>query len=755
MCIRSEMYKINFKNYINIFLIYFIFTSVSFGKTLNKIEIIGNDRIADETILMFSSISEGQKIENLDLNKIIKDLYDTNYFRLINTKLDDDVLTINVEENPIIGNINYDGIKAQKIIDVIKENIKLKRRSSYTKFLLKEDKEIILDTLKRQGYYFSKVNTFIEDKGNNIIDVRYNIEIGEKAKIKKITFTGDKIYKNSQLKRIIVSEEYKPWKFISGKKYLNEDLIKLDNRLLKNFYLNNGFYSASVNSSFAKLLSKNEFELVFNIKPGEIFYFNDLDLKLPIDFKKENFNKIYKLFSKLKGKPYSINVIENIIEELDDVSIREQFQSTKASVVENIDGNKINLDFIIEETEKLVVEKINIFGNFVTNENVIRNQFELDEGDPFNEILLNKTSNNLKSLNFFKNVNTSVNEGSTKNSKIIDIEVKEKPTGEITAGAGFGTSGGSIGFGVTENNYLGKGIRLDANITLREDSVKGLFSVNNPNFKNSDKSLYTTIQSSELNKLSDFGYKSNKTGFKFGTKFEYLKNLELGLGINSFYEKIETDSTASARQKKQEGDYFDNHLSVNFDYDKRNQKFKTSEGIKSFIGFETPLISETNTFSNTFIFDNYNKLFSSNIIKSSFYFKSSNSLTGDDIKLSERINLPSNRLRGFEYGRVGPKDGNDFIGGNFVSSLNFSSTIPQILENVETTDVLVFMDIGNVWGVDYDSSLDNNDDIRSSIGIGLDWFSVVGPMNFTLSQPISKNSSDVTETFRFNLGTTF
>ena len=184
---------------------------------------------------MFSSISEGQKIEDLDLNKIIKDLYDTNYFKLINTKLDDDVLTINVEENPIIGNIYYDGIKAQKIIDVIKENIKLKRRSSYTKFLLKEDKEIILDTLKRQGYYFSKVNTFIEDKGNNIIDVRYNIEIGEKAKIKKITFTGDKIYKNSQLKRIIVSEEYKPWKFISGKKYLNEDIIKLDNRLLKIF----------------------------------------------------------------------------------------------------------------------------------------------------------------------------------------------------------------------------------------------------------------------------------------------------------------------------------------------------------------------------------------------------------------------------------------------------------------------------------------------------------------------------------------
>ena len=475
------MYKIKFKNYLKILLIYFVLTGISFGKTLKEIKVIGNDRIADETILMFSSISEGQKIEDIDLNKIIKDLYETNFFKLISTKLNDGILIIEVEENPIIGNIYYEGIKAQKIIDAIKENVNLKRRSSYTKFLLKEDREIILDSLKKLGYYFSNINTLVEDKGNNLIDIRHVIEIGEKAKIKKITFTGDKLYKNSQLKRIIVSEEYKPWKFISGKKYLNEDLIKLDNRLLKNFYLNNGFYRADINSSFAKLLSKNEFELVFNINPGKIFYFNELNLKLPIDFKKENFDKIFKLFSKLKGKPYSINTIENILEELDDVSMTEQFQSTKASVEENIEGNKINLNFLIEETEKLIVEKINIFGNFVTNENVLRNQFELDEGDPFNEILLNKTSNNLKSLNFFKSVNTTVLEGNSSNSKIINIEVKEKPTGEITAGAGFGTSGGSLGFGVTENNYMGKGIRLDANLTLREDSIKGLFSLNNPN----------------------------------------------------------------------------------------------------------------------------------------------------------------------------------------------------------------------------------------------------------------------------------
>ena len=134
--------------------------------------------------------------------------------------------------------------------------------------------------------------------------------------------------------------------------------------------------------------------------------------------------------------------------------------------------------------------------------------------------------------------------------------------------------------------------------------------------------------------------------------------------------------------------------------------------------------------------------------------KSAHSLKDEDIKLSERIRIPQSLLRGFEFGKVGPKDGDDFIGGNYMSALNFTTTIPQILENSQNTDFLFFMDIANVWGVDYDKALDDNK-VKSSIGIALDWFSPVGPMNFSLAQPITKSSSDVTESFRFNLGTTF
>ncbi len=738
-----------------IFFFIFVIQSSAVSEIIKKIEIIGNERISDQTILMFSEISTGYNISENDLNLIINNLYKTNYFKNISTSINGDKLLIVVEENPIIGTIEIKGVKAKKNIKAIKENLELKDRSSFSEFLLEKDKKQILTNLKNMGFYFPNVEVYIKENENKILDIVYNIDIGEKSKIGKITFSGNKIFKDSKLKSIIISEEYKPWKFISGKKYLNENLTKIDRRLLKNFFLNNGYYNVKINSSFAKLIEENSFELVFNIDANDIFYFDDLSLTLPPDFDPENFNSVNKLFKKLKNKPYSIVRIENILDTIDNISSTQQFESTKSSVVEDIKDNKINLSFVIEDVDRLFVEKINIFNNNVTRENVIRNQLELDEGDPFNEILLSRSINNIKSLNFFRSVEQETLPGKNQNTKIINITVEEKPTGEIMAGAGIGTSGGSLTFGVRENNYMGKGLSVDGNMTIKEDSINGRFSITNPNINNSDKSVSASIQSTEINKLTDFGYKTNKTGVALSTSFEYLNNLNLGLGFSSLYEKIETDATASARQKKQEGNYFDNFINLKFDYDKRNQKFQTSDGFRSLYKLQLPVISETNTFTNSYSFNKYTKYNANNILKTSFFFKSAFSLTDDDIKLSERLNIPSSKLRGFETGKVGPKDGDDFVGGNFIGSINISSTVPQVLPNSQNTDFIVFVDVANVWGVDYDSSLGQSNDIRSSVGIGLDWFSVVGPINFTLAQPITKDSNDKTETFRFNLGTTF
>ena len=748
-------FKYLLKLLVNPILLIVCFISFAQSEIVKTVEINGNDRISNETIIMFSSLKIGKDYNEDDLNELLKDLYDTRFFKNVSVSIKNNKILINVIENPIIENILFEGIKSSTMKDDLTKNLNLRSRSSFDEIILKEDRDEILFNLKKRGYYFSSIDVLIEELDENKVDVIFKISLGKKAKIKKISFIGDKKFKDRKLRNIIVSEEYKFWKFVSGRKYLNENVINLDNRLLKNFYLNQGYYNVEINSSFAKLIDNENFELIYNINANEKFYFGDIALQLPDDFDDQNFSKINKVFDEIKGEKYSINSIQKILDEIDKVSIYEQYESVKAVVEEKIDSNKINLNFKINQTEKFTVERINIFGNNITRENVIRNELELDEGDPYNEILFTKSKNNLKSLNFFKNVNAEVIDLDGSNNKIINITVDEKPTGEISAGAGIGTNGETVMFGIKENNYLGKGVKVNANATLSAESLKGILQYTDPKFRNSDKSVSLSLQANEDDKLEDFGYKSNRVGSSFVTNFEYLDDLNFGLGVSSFYERIETNSTASSRQQKQAGNHFDTFLKLDFDYDKRNQKFKTSEGYRSFYSLDLPLISDTNTLINSYNYKFFTELYENNLTSLSFLIKSSNSLTNDNIKLSERLFVPSRNLRGFESGKIGPKDGNDFIGGNYVSAINFSSSLPAVFQQAQNVEFLFFLDAANVWGVDYDSSLDQSNKIRSSVGLAVDWFTPVGPLNFSLSQPLSKHSSDITETFRFNLGTTF
>ena len=730
-------------------------THVAHSNIIEKIIIEGNKRISKDTIILFSNVENYKTFEEININDVLKNLYETNFFDNVSVNYVNNILSISVIESPLIEKISYNGIKAQKFKTEITKDLNLKSRSSFNEIKLLEDKNKIKFKLRELGFYFSKVETFVQKIEDNKVNIIFEISLGDKAKIKKISFIGDKIYKDGKLKSIIVSEEYKFWKFISGKKFLREDTINLDKRLLKNFYLNKGYKDVVINTSFAKLLTKDEFELIFNIIPGNKIYFNELKLNLPNDFNPDNFININKLFAKLKGKPYSIYSINKIVDEIDLIAVNDEYKNVSATLNENIFENNLDIEFTLDETEKLFVERINILGNNVTKENVIRNQLVLDEGDPYNKLLELKSVNNLKSLNFFRDVKSETILGSEPELRIINYEVQEKPTGEIAAGAGIGTSGGSLGFSVKENNYLGAGLGVEATAQITDETFKGVFSVNNPNFKDTDKSVFFNIQAIEIDRLKNYGYKTNKNGFEIGTNFEYLDKFNLGLSTSSFYEKIETDSKASARQKKQEGDYFDTFLKTTFDYDRRNQKFKTSDGFRSFYSLDLPIISDNNTLTNTYNYKYFKELYENNITSFSLFLQSANSLTGDDVKLTERLTIPSSRLRGFESGKVGPKDGNDFIGGNYVTVVNVNTTVPKVFENVQNLDAVVFFDAANIWGVDYDSSLNDSSGIRSSLGVGIEYFSVIGPINVSLTEVISKENSDKTETLRFNIGTTF
>ena len=511
-----------------------------------------------------------------------------------------------------------------------------------------------------------------------------------------------------------------------------------------------------VNTSTATILDDNSFKLVFNINAGNLYTVNKTKLEIPIDYNLSNFNEVQKLLNELEGTLYSFSKISKIVKEIDKISLSREYDFINATILEDkLDNNKININFKVTESEKLYVERVNIFGNNITEESVIRSNLEVDEGDPFNELLHAKGLNNIKALNIFKTVNSETIEGSSPSSKIINIEVVEKPTGEISLGAGVGSDGGTVGFSVSENNFLGKGVKLSTSLRISEDTIRGNFSVNNPNFNYSGRSLITNIERVTIDKLSDSGYESSKTGFSLGTSFEKNENLFFSPGVSTYFEKISTNSSASASLKKQEGSYFENKFSYTLDYDLRNQKFRTTDGIRSIFNQSVPLISDDFALSNSYEFKKWHELENSMVVDINFYGKAINSLTDEDVRVSNRLGLSSSKMRGFESGKIGPRDGNDYVGGNYAAAINLSTTLPMLLESFENIDMKYFIDAGNVWGVDYSDTVDESNSIRSSTGLTVNWFTPIGPMNFAFIQNISKASTDKTESFQFNIGTSF
>ena len=737
------------KNLIKIFFIYLLVCfSTLRAEIYDEIKVVGNKRLSVETILMFSGIETGMDLNSNDLNIAIKKLYETDYFKNIEIKIKNNQLEIIIVENPIIQSISIKGIKNKRIVRELKEITKKSEKYPFLKNSVSDQKNLLLNIIRSSGFYFAEADVKIINNKNNSVDLIYDFNLGERAIIKNINFQGNKIFKDTKLRNIIKSEEGKFWKFITPDKYLDENKVKIDENLLSNFYKNKGYFKVNVKSSYAKNIDNKFFELTFNIDAGSKFFFGDINLNLNESFDKDNFKKIAAVSKKLKGKIFSKKKLDEIIDQINKISLQEEFVfvdvKTDLSIVNN---NSIKVNFKFQDLEKFFVEQINIFGNFITEEKVIRNSLIVDEGDPFNKFLFDKSISNIKSKGFFKNVESNIiNSPNDPQKKIIDISVEETPSGEIFAGAGTGTSGATISAGIKENNYLGKGIKLATNLNLSENQIKGKFLVVNPNFRNSDRSLNTIIESTSSDNLNTSGFKTSRTGFSIGTGFEQYSDLFVNLDVSAYYEKLETSSTASSHKKKQEGDYLENLITYKLVLNKLDQNFQPTDGYK--LGFEQvlPIYSDDLSVENTFNYSNYFSVSDNLIFSTKFFAKAVNSID-DDVRVSRRVYIPSSKLRGFEAGKFGPKDGSEYVGGNYASAINFNSTLPNIFRGNDDIDLSLFLDAATIREVDYDSSLESSK-IRSSTGISVNWFTVLGPLSFSYAVPLSSEPSDTTESFR-------
>ena len=748
--------KIKIPKYLKIIIIIllqtFFFNKAS-SEIIKKFNIIGNERVSKETIIMFSNLQIGDDIDQLRLNNSLKELYTTNYFNNVEIFNDKGIINIKVKENPIIQKVEINGVDNNAIYENIKTITSKIEKYPFMENKVNEQVNLLMNMLKSYGYYFVKLETLINENNNNSVDLIYNFELGDIAKIKKIKFIGNKIFKDSTLRNIVISEEAKFWKFITRNKFLDINRINLDVQRLEKFYKNRGYYNINIKSSTAVILDENQFELVFNINAGDKFIFNNISFDKKKDISFDKISIFEKNFDDLRNKRFSEKDLKILIEDINKFILENEFIFINANYETLVlDDNKIDVLIKFEDLKKEYVERINVVGNYITDEKVVRNSLIVDEGDPYNEILFKKSISNIKSKNIFEKVEYKLTEIDS-NKKIIDISVEEKPTGEIFAGAGTGTSGHSLTAGIKENNYLGLGIKLDTNINVTEDSIKGKFSVLNPNYNNSDKSIKTVFESSTSDFMSTSGYKTSRTGISIGTEFEQFSDLFVNFELSNYYEDLETASSATEIVKKQEGNYFENLLTYQISYNKLDQNFKPSDGSITKFSQTLPLYADDVAVENKFTRAMYHPLTDNIIVSANLFLKTINSLD-DDVRVSKRVNVPGRRLRGFESGKIGPKDGSQYIGGNYASSLNLNSTLPNVFFENENVDFNFFIDLANVWEVDYNNTLDSNK-IRSSTGFAVNWFSAIGPLSFSYAIPLSEANTDITEKFRFQIGTSF
>ena len=745
----------NFKKIIAFHILFFIFYNVySYSEVVNKVDVQGNDRISSETIMIFGDIVIGNNYEESDVSLLIKKLYETRFFSNISVELANNKLTIVVEENPIVYSIIFKGEKAKKHVEKIKEFLLVREKSSYVSNNIKHDINQIKSFYRARGYYFVKIDAEIEKLEKNRVNIFYSIDAGEKAKISKIYFLGDKKFRDKRLRDIIISEEAKFWKFLSQNVYLNQERIELEKRLLENYYRNKGYYEVDLTSSSVEYSEGEGFVLTYSINAGKRYKFKKIFADVSETLDSSAFFSLEPEFNKLVGQYYSQIKLYSLLEKIDKLSEQKELQFVNHSLLETLDDDGIEVKINIFEGKKFIIEKINIAGNTITNDSVIRGELLVDEGDPFSELLVNKSLNKIRGRNIFGKVEQKTLPGSTDDLKILEINVEEKATGEIMAGAGVGTEGTSFMFSVRENNWLGKGVYLTSALSISEERVSGNIEVIDPNYNFSGNSVSTSLNVSATDRTATTGFKSSKTGFSLGTSFEQYEDIYISPSLAVNHEDIEAESTASDSIKKMDGTYITSDFTYGITLDKRNQSFQPTEGYSTSFFQSLPLIQDSSSILNTFNANTWHEI-SENVIGSlKFQAKTVHGID-DNVRLTNRLFVSGRKLRGFVRGKVGPKDGADWIGGNYVTGLSVEAQLPNLLPESYKTDFSLYLDTANIWGVDYSDSIDDSNKIRSSVGVAANVFTAIGPLSWTLSQSLTKASSDVTETFNFNIGTSF
>jgi len=735
------------------FFLIFFFPSVSFSK-IDQIKVQGNIRVSESLIISF--VEKKNLIDAKYIDDLTKKLYLTELFSDVKISYLNNILNIFVTENASINFFFINGIEGSDL-DEISKLMTIKEGSIFTPLKLKQDIENIKKYLKNTGYHFAVIEPEVIKIQNNQINLILNIDKKNISKVKNIYFIGNKFFKSADLIDVVSTSEYGWWKFF-GFNFFSEERLDYDSQLLKNFYKSKGFYDIEIESSFA-IQNNNDFNIFFSINSGKKYSFGSFNI---VDDSKElsydNLNNIKDMVSKeISKKNYSYLKTSLIEKKIKDFFYNNKIPNLNVITSEKkMDNEQIDLVININKLDNLFINKIVISGNTITKEATIRDKLNFSEGDLYNSNEVNKSIDNLRASSFFSKVDVTTREDKLNKLKDIDINIREQSTGSISAGAGYGTAGGLLEGSINESNFLGEGINLNFTGRLSTQQISGVFGYSTPNFLNSSRNANLSLFS-EKDEFKNTGFENKKIGTVNSTNFLIYEDVFLRPNFVIQHDSINASSSSSALFRSRAGDYLTTSLGYGLTFDKRNFKFKTSDGFIAYLDQNlATLFSDVPTLQTGTGITFFRELFNPEFIGSAkLKLDSGLGIADKDIKLSDRIFVNSKDLRGFQNRAVGPVDGGDHIGGNYLATFGLKSTFPNPLPEILRPTTFLFLDSGNVWGVDYSDRVNDSNKIRSSLGVGIDIVSPLGPLSFSFSNVILKASTDKVQNFTFNIGSTF
>jgi outer membrane protein insertion porin family len=734
--------------------------SVVGGGTIESIRIEGTQRIENETVLSYFGIRTGDVFDPERIDTGLKKLFATGLFKDVAIRREGNTLVINVVENPIINRIAFEGNRRIKDEDLQAE-LQLRPRIVFTQTRVQSDVQRILELYRRSGRFAATVEPKIIPLEQNRVDLVFEINEGPLTGVKAIEFIGNKVFSDGDLKDVITTTESRWWRFLSTTDNYDPDRLAADQDLLRRFYLSEGYADFRVLSAVAELAPEGDgFVITITLEEGERYKFGEQNVETTL--KNLDPEKLKKELTTEAGNWYDASEIDKTTSRLSDLvgELGYAFVDVRPKTVVDRQNNTIAITYEIREGPRVYVERIDIHGNLRTRDKVIRREFRVVEGDAFNTSKIRRSRQRLENLGFFSKVDLQTKPGSAADQVVIDVDVTEQSTGELSLGAGFSTTEGPFGdVSLRERNLLGNGqdLRLGFRLSARRSRLD--LSFTDPYFLDRDIAAGFDLYTTTADYSSESSYEQDTIGGSLRGAFDVSENLRETVRYTLRRDNVHNvKDDASEVIQDEEGDSWRSYVSNEYFYDRLNNRNTPTEGYYARLQNDLAGFGGDTRFLRTSVGAGYYWPITGSWIGSlrsevGYIFG-----IGDDVTVVDRFFLGGDSFRGFSTRGVGPRDRDtdDSLGGNLLYSGTAELSFPLGLPEELGLRGRLFSDFGAVTGLDNSSNnVDDSAAPRVSVGTGLTWRSPLGPIALDFAVPVLKESFDKVEQFRFSFGTRF